>query len=66
MTRDRGVDYARNTYICRKILNAARNAYIVNGVDKVYLFALGGYSTTQARAITINIKLVYALFLTPN
>jgi hypothetical protein len=42
MTRDREVDYARNAYICRQILNAARNAYIVNGVDKVYLFALGG------------------------
>jgi len=36
------VDYAINDYICRQILNAARNAYIVNGVDKVYLFALGG------------------------
>jgi hypothetical protein len=41
MARDRGVDYARNAYICRKILNAARNAYIVNGVDKVYLFGFG-------------------------
>jgi len=41
MMRDRGVDYVRNAYIFRQILNSARNAYIVNGVDKVYLFGFG-------------------------
>ena len=42
MTRNMWVDYAKNAYICRKISNAARNAYIVNGVEKVHpIFGFG-------------------------